>query len=251
MTKTNIQSRAGNFTSSQIFKLMTNDRKGTGIGAPGLNYIAEKKMEMKLGRQLQIETSSAASLWGTYVQHRVTNVLLDTSCIPTKDVRRAHPLYANWTGAEDYLRSDCIGEIKCFELKNFCQTHDAATAGYESLKEECPEIFWQLVSNVILCDKKIAELTLYVPYKSELETIRNENEWQNILPPGIFESDKFKFWLRQINFKDDNELPYLLPDTHYPNSSIFEFEIKDEDKTALFNRVVLADKLLNENYKKV
>ena len=158
-----------------------------------------------------------------------------------------HQIYANWTGAEDYLRSDCIGEIKCFELKNFCQTHDAATAGYESLKEECPEIFWQLVSNAILCEKKIAELTLYVPYKAELEIIRDENEWQNILPNGIFESDKFKFWLRQINFKEDNELPYLIDGTHYPNKSIFKFEIKDEDKTAIFNRVVLANKLLNEN----
>jgi len=70
-----------------------------------------------------------------------------------------------------------------------------ATEGYEKLKEECPDIFWQLVSNAILCDKKKAELMLYVPYKDELKLIRDENEWSKFLAPEQFEDKNFKWFL--------------------------------------------------------
>jgi len=239
MEKTNITSRAGNFTSSHIYRL---------FGTPSVlkTYIEEKRMEARLGRQLEQDRSSAASLWGTYVQHRVTNVLLDTSCKPTKDVRRAHPLYANWTGAEDYLRSDLIGEVKCFELKKFCKAHDAATTGWGGLKKVCPEIAWQLVSNAILNKIDKAELCLYVPYQSELNTIRDEDEWQRILPAELFEDKDFQYWLGGLKWKKDDELPYLIAGNHYPNLSLFQFDISESDKTELMNKVIEAVKLLNQ-----
>ena len=238
--KTTITNRAANFTSSSIHKLMSNDRKGTGIGSPGLTYIAEKRMEAKLGRQLQKETSSCSTSWGTFVQHRVTNLLLPTSCQPTKDVRRVHPLITNWTGAEDYLRhnedgSRSVGEIKCFELKRFCEVHDAASIGAASLREEAPEIYWQLVSNAILNECDTAELCLYVPYQSELSVIKEDASMPDV-------EHQFQ-WMQ---YAKDDELPYLVEGMYDKNISIFRFNISEEDVRLLTNRVIMAVKMLGE-----
>jgi len=218
------------------------DRSGKNFGAPALTYIAEKKMEAKLGRQLQKETSSRAISWGKFVQHRVTNLLLPTSCKPTKDERRVHETITNWTGAEDYIRhghgeknENVSGEVKCFELKKFCEAHDAATAGWETLKKECEEIAWQLVSNAILNKTSWAELCLYVPYKKELDAIREEAS-QNETPHE-------HQWLK---YAKDDELPYLIEGLHYKNLSEFTFAIPNEDVIALTNNVIKGVAELNK-----
>lgn len=248
MEKTDITSRAGNFTSSNIHKLMSNGRIGGSMGQPGYTYIEEKKMELKLGRQLQQEVFSRAISWGKFVQHRVTNTLLDTGCKPTKDIRRAHKTISNWTGAEDYIRTKhieygelnqdvaatlIVGEVKCFELKNFCKVHEAASFGYQALKEECPEVFWQLVSNSILNDTSKAELCLYVPYKKELKAIKDEARETG--------RDDLR-WLA-YNTEDD-ALPYLIEGGHYKNLTTFQFDILESDKQILTDRVQIAIKLL-------
>ncbi len=241
--KTTITSSAGNFTSSQIYRIC-------GTDTVMKTYLEEKKMETNLGRQLEQDKGSAASLWGTWMQHRVTNVLLDTGIKPTKDERRIHPTITQWTGAEDYLREDSIGEVKCFELKKFCKAHDSASLGFDSLKKVCPEIAWQLVSNSILNDKPKAELTLYVPYKRELSTIRDIDEWQRILSAENFDNKVFQYWINSLSYKSDDELPYLLEGYHYPNLSNFTFDIKESDKKYLTERVELAVKLINKCKKK-
>lgn len=235
MKQTIITSRAGYFTSSNIWKLMTNDRSGKSMGQKGLTYIEEKKKELRLGRQLQKETQSRATSWGKFVQHRVTNTLLDLGCTPTKDIRREHPTISNWSGAEDYLRKEekVVGEVKCFELNNFCDVHDAASMGYEMLKTEAPEVFWQLVSNAILNGYEKSELTLYVPYQKELEAIRQEARESE---------DKSVTWLTYNT--DDDELPYLIEGKHYKNLTLFQFDVKEEDIAALTNKVIMANKLL-------
>ena|SRR3990167_8951870 len=237
--KTNIQSRAGNFTSSSIYRL---------CGTDGVlkTYIEEKKMEAKLCRQLEKDKWSASSMWGTWLQHRVTNVLLDTGCKPTKNERRVHTTIPNWTGAEDYLREDAIGEVKCYELKKFCKAHDSATAGMDTLKKVCPDIAWQLVSNAILNDKPKAELCLYVPYQKELSAIRDKDEWEKILSPEYLENKEFKYWIDRLQFTSDDELPYLIEGKYYLNLSKFEFEIMKIERDYLTSRIIIANKLLSE-----
>src|SRR3989304_1303050 len=261
--KTDITSRAGFFTSSQIWQLMTNGRremtekelieykknnpKGKaktildGIGAGGLTYIDIKRREKKLGRQIHQEKSFKSAAWGTMMQHRVLNLLLSSEYKPVSDKRFEHPVLP-MSGSPDFICENRIGDIKCFELDNFTFTHDIATQGYEKLKEECPDIFWQLVSNAILCEKEKSELILYVPYTEELKLIRDENEWSNFLTPEQFEDKNFKWWINSLAFMEDSELPYLIPNTHYPNLSSFIFYILESDKTALTNRVIMAMK---------
>lgn len=224
--------RAGNFTSSQIWTLMTNDKSGRGIGSRGLTYIAEKKMEQKLGRCLTQDKSPRSASWGTFVQHRVTKVLLNSRYKPTINVRRAHPTLP-WTGAEDYMTFEAPGDVKCYELKNFCQTYEAASFGYKVFKDECPEEFWQGVSNAILTNKKKFELTLYVPYKSELNAIREEAD-QGDTP----------YEFQWIKYAKDEQLPYLLDGGNYKNLTTFTFDLDEADALALTRRVEMAVKLL-------
>jgi len=230
--KTNITSRAGCFTPSSAWRLMTNNKKGDGFGAQGLSYIAEKKHELKLGRQISIEKNPRSASWGTFLQHRVLNVLLDTSYKPVSDKRFQHPVFPNVNGSPDFLRDGEIGDIKCFELLEFCRTHDAATAGHETFKKECEDIFWQLVMNCDIHNVSKGHMVLYVPYQNELNTIREEAE----------ATDEHRFsW---IKFASDDELPYLLPDHHYPNLSSFTFDITEADRMALTNRVLQAVNML-------
>ena len=235
--------RAGNFSSSKINKLTKTSTGGKGFGVPALTYIEEKRMEKRLQRQLEKETTGRAAMWGQFIQHRVTNVLLDSGCKPTKDVRRAHPTVENWTGAEDYVRSEpfsAMGEIKCFELKNFVKTHEAATIGWATLKDDCPEVAWQLVSHVILgLQNKVitepkAELTLYVPYLEELSAIRAEAD-QGDTP----------YEFQWIKYAKDEELPYLIKGADFQNLTSFVFDIPKEDMDFLTSRVELANKFLN------
>lgn len=224
-------------TSSQIYRLM-------GTDAVLKTFIEEKKMEMRLCRRLEQDKSGSAAMWGTWVQHRVTNVLLDMGAKPTKDVRRTHSKIPNWSGAEDYLRDNHVGEIKCYELKKFCKAHDSASVGFETVKKSCPDIAWQCVSNAILTDKPFAELTLYVPYQKELSVIRDSDEWQRILSPEDFEDKEFQYWINRIGYAQDSELPYLIEGNHYENLTSFEFEITESDRKALTDRVNMMNELI-------
>ena len=225
--------RVGAFSSSSAWRLMANNRKGDGFGSSGISYIEEKKYERKLGRAISIEKNPRSSSWGKFIEKRVFSVLLDTSYIPTMEKRFAHPIIEGWNGSPDFLRHNEIGDIKSFELLNFCRTHDAATSGYDNFKEECPEIFWQLTSNCCIHNVSTARLILYVPYLSELSAIREEAE---------IADHKFQW----IKFASDDELPYLLPNKYYKNLSTFLFTIKKEDIDILTNRIILAVSFLNK-----
>jgi len=56
--------RIGNFTSSNIYKLLAKDRSGKGFGKPALTYIEEKNMERILGRSLATESDARPLQWG-------------------------------------------------------------------------------------------------------------------------------------------------------------------------------------------
>lgn len=50
--------RAGTFSSSNIYKLMTNGKAADSLGKPALTYIEETRYEMRLGRSLSTDQSS-------------------------------------------------------------------------------------------------------------------------------------------------------------------------------------------------
>jgi hypothetical protein len=99
------------------------------------------------------------------------------------------------------------------------------------LKSSYPEYYWQLVSNAILTGKEEAELMIFCPYQDELNEIRLLAKESD---------DKFKY----IVFADDNELPYLIRGGYYKNVARMRWNVNEEDKAFLTQRIRIAiDKL--------
>jgi hypothetical protein len=227
--------RTGAFTSSSIYLLMTNNKAKDGFGVPAITYIKGKQRELLLGRNLQKERSSRPTSYGKLVESRVFN-LLGTEYTLRSDERDIHPEIERWTGAADMVTTDKVCDIKCpFSLNVYCDKADIMIANdIEGLKKKFPENYWQLVSNSILTGKPIAELIIYCPYLEELAQILTE----------VKDYDGDQNEIAWINWANDDELPYLIKGNYYQNLYKMEWEVSEEDKQALYERVKKATELL-------
>lgn len=238
------KNRNGNFTSSEIFNLMTNDKSGKNFGKPALTYIEECNMERRLGRALTKEESAKPLSWGNLVESRAFE-LLGTEYKLSSQETFIHRLFPFWAGSPDGNKFDdgqTVFDEKCpITLKSFCQYVQPLYDGFEGIdamncvREEHKDgekNYWQLVSNSILTDSKFAELIIYCPYKSELQIIK-ELAQQAGTPQYSW-----------IYWALENELPYLIDGGYYKNVNIIRFEVPQADKELLTERVALAGKQL-------
>lgn len=235
--------RNGNFSSSQMFRLMANG-KGGKDSAPFLKYVDEKKRERKLGRSLKVEKSSRATLWGKFLEERVHN-LLPLGYELQSDVTIQHPTIKEWVGSPDNInrKESVVADTKCLEPDAFSVYVDMLeiAKGLEGIdqteyfRENDPEKFWQLISNAVLLDCKFIEAIVYMPYESELLEIRKSAEdYDN------FDQYKFRF----ITEVGKSELAYLPDNSQYKNLNIFRFEAHESYKEVLTNQVLKAIELL-------
>lgn len=223
--------RVGAFTSSQIYQLMTLDRKGTGWGAPALRYLKQKQWEKKLHRSLDSDMRSKPTSWGTLLESRAYQLMpsFETRIQSTETL--SHPEIEGWVGTPDYTESDLVGDIKCpWTLLSFCSLIDALNLAEKGLKDEFPQYYWQLVSNSILTGTKFAELTVYCPFQEELEEIRELARRQDE------DQERYIF----INFALDDDLPYLVKEGEYKNLNQIKFEVPEADKVLLTETVKRA-----------
>lgn len=228
--------RAGKFTSSSIYKLMTIGKGVHGFGAPAIDYIEERKMELRLGRQLGSDTTARPTSWGSLVEWHVFG-LLGLEYQHQSDKRYNHATMGNhWSGAPDMKKGNVFAEVKCpYTLKSFCQQVDAF-GDIEAYKKLKPEYYWQTVSNAILTGTDAAEIIVYCPYASEIEAI--------LELANNYEGDQNK--VAWINWASADELPWLPDNGYYKNLNILSFDIPQADKDALTERVRLAIQLLNQ-----
>ena len=84
------------------------------------------------------------------------------------------------------------------------------------------------------CISLNALIVIYCPYEKDLEEIRK------------LASDELDSRFAFINWADDKELPYLVEDGDYTDLNVLEFEVPQEDKDFLTERVILAKDKLNE-----
>jgi hypothetical protein len=222
--------RAGTFSSSNIYKLMTNGKAADSLGKPALTYIEETRYEMRLGRSLSTDQSSRPALWGTFVESYVNDHHIGLEYELASTERIVHPKFTCWTGAPDLIGSDCVGDIKCPQLKNFCELEKSFKN--DSLKDDFPEYYWQLVSNAILTGVDYAELIVFCPYQEELDAIRSASLDQD--------DRRFHF----IANAKDEELPYLINGGYYKNVMRYKWLVTEEERYELEKRVDLAIFLL-------
>ena len=236
-------SRVGFFTSSRIGDLMTVGKDRKSFGAPALNLIREKNMEIKLGRSLNTETSSKPTAWGNLVEQRVFE-LLGTEYRGLFMETFRHQNIAHWSGSPDALKYDegqTVVDIKSpFALKSFCDLADCKNIDeVRANHKEGNAYYWQIVSNAILTGSIYGELIVYCPYQSELESIRDlARNWD-----GNNQND-FAF----INWASDNELPYLIEGKHYKNLNVIRWEIDQSDKDLLTETIIVAGNLLYHSF---
>jgi len=234
--------RIGNFTSSQIYRLMKNDRAGTGLGAPALSYIEEKAMETLLGRSLNSETNAKPTMWGkvleewAFTQPEIFPIAYQTASQGTIK----HPTL-NWSGSRDGVRYDGLNPFSVFDLKcpwtlksfmHFCLSGNMDEVRQNH--DDGEKYYWQIVSNAILSEVNHGELIVFVPKQSQLTEIRE-----------FIEGDKRGY---NLFYSEDEELPYV-PDAFDKNLVRFQFEIPQSDKDLLTTRVKLACELLNNKIK--
>jgi len=235
---TDNKARVGNFTSSEIYHLVTSGKEKGTFGKPAITYIAEKNMERRLQRSLTTDTNARPLIWGRFLEGHVFDLLgLEYKLCSQETI--THPDYSCWCGSPDGEKFDegkTVMDIKCpMTLKSFCQFADCATI--EDIRSEHPDgekYYWQLVSNAILTGAKYAELIFYVPYQSELETIREKT--------AQYDGDQNA--LSWIYYSKDADLPYLIDGGFYKNLNIVRFEVPETDKQFLTARIIEAQKQL-------
>lgn len=266
MSILNNEIRFGNFTSSQIFRLCgpakrkmnaaelaARPKEGKGklatitedysvLSDEALNYIAEKCIERRIGRNLNVEKTSRSALWGHYNEQRVHDMLPGSYRLIGK-VSQAHPEYQFWVGSPD---NDCkvdsiVGDIKCYEPKKFVEYCECLALCIEindidKFKINFPQEYWQLVSNACILGMKFMEVILYIPYFGELQKIR-----QSVLDLDN-EDEKKKYGF--IAYASYNELAWIKDNGYYINLNRFKFEVPEVDKKFLTERVILAAKQL-------
>ena len=241
-TITENEVRIGRFTSSKIAALMSVAKDKVSFGKPALTYIEEKNFERKLGRSLTSETTARATSWGKLLEKRVLEELLGIDYRPSSAESIVHHVYGDiWAGSPDAQKYDEGGTIvdikSTYTIKSFCQFAECETI--EDVRENHPDgedYYWQLVSNAIITNSKYAELIVYCPYQSELQSIRD-------LAANIDGEQKNYYWIFTAN---DNELPYLKDNGFYKNVITFRFEVSENDKNLLTEKVLAASALLKK-----
>lgn len=241
----NNTARIGNFTSSEIVALTKEGKKAGTFGAPALTYIAETNMERRLQRSLTDESNARPLTWGKLLEGHVNDMLgLEYRLCNSETI--VHPELPYWAGSPDCEKEDTIGDVKCpITLKSFCQLVDPLYQGLtgkeamESIREnhkDGDKYYWQIVSGAILRNKKFGELIVYMPYQSELPTIKMLA--QNVSGESLGKH----YW---ITMAGDDELPYLLDGGYYKNLNIIRFEIPETDKKHLLDCVLKAGRMLD------
>lgn len=229
MTTRNNFERLGNFTSSQVHRLM---------GAPGKakTYIEECNMERRLGRPVGKEVSSKEMSWGIVGEMRCFDLLGTQYRLVSQETIKHHEIDF-WSGSPDGDTKDAVIEIKCpFTMKSFCELVDIIESGdAQNLRDEKESYYWQIVSNACLTGKDFGELIVYCPYQSELSEMKK-------LADNVPVEDLWK--TRWLEWAQDEELPFILNDGNYCNVNILRFEIPETDKSLIRTKIQEYGKLL-------
>jgi hypothetical protein len=236
--------RHGTFSSSNNYKLMTNGISTGSLGAPAKTYIKQVKHEQQLGRAVNPDRDSRPTTWGTFAEKFVFMEKLPIDYKLINDKRFFHPRFP-WSGSPDVLKGvQIVGDVKCpFNLDVFCTKLEILSTGDSELyKAEFPEDYWQHISNACLLHEngfkiKTMEAIIYCPYQKDLQAIRDMVQAYD--GPDLY---RFKW----IAYAMDEEMPYLIEGGRFKDLNIFQFEIPDADKIAMYDRQVIAASELNE-----
>lgn len=214
---------------------MADGRGKDDIGKPFYNYVQEKVWENRTGREITKTSNARPLAWGQFMEG-VAFEKMDLKYDLVSKERIVHPDLP-WSGMPDLRVQGLIGDIKNpWTIKSFCALVDSISQGVEAFKENHKEYYWQLGSNAALAEVDRVLIAVHVPYKDELEGIRERADYWS----GDQNEVAFVGWA------PDEHLPYILRDHYYKDLNLFEFEFPKKDIDALTARVELAAKELKK-----
>jgi hypothetical protein len=241
----NHEKRYGRFTSSEIHKLVKKGRsKADVFSAPGKTYIFNKMMEREIKRSTNQDIFSRPIAWGHLMEVYADKELpLNYERVSTDT--KVHPEYDFWAGTPDYfVKKDNkvvgIAELKGYGLeRHFKYAKTINEGNVEKLKANHPDEYWQIVSNACIYDVNIGVAMAFCPNSELLEKIQKDLEETNILEANDLDPWKYR-WVTEEKKSNLNWID------HGPTSmlSVFEFEIPQEDKDFITERVILANETL-------
>lgn len=225
--------RCGNFTSSEIHRIMDTPSKVK-------TYVEEKNIERRMGISLGTEVHTREMAWGNFLEQRVLDLLGMEYQIQSKQTN-VHPTIPNWVGTKDLVVNEIkVSEIKCYQRKSFAMYTDALlTKDTEVIKKNFPKEYWQIVSNAVILSLPKGEAITYMPYEKEIPEIRD-------MALNYGDIDRHKYtWIYESPIE---ALAYLPNNGYYKNLNVFEFEIPKHDIDLLTNKVLLNSTLLDEPF---
>ncbi|MFT6442498.1 MAG: hypothetical protein ACJASM_002044 [Salibacteraceae bacterium] len=228
--------RVGNFTSSAVHQLIKKGRSAD-FSAPGISYIQKKFYERKLGRSLDMGGGGKSANWGLFLEQYVYTYVAGLSYQIAATETSPNPNVSYHAGSTDLLApKELVGDIKCYEPLKFCRMAECMKKGDRLLfSEEFPAEYWQLVSNAVIHDVPEAESILFMPNLIELEEIKE-------MAANYDGSDQWKY--RFIYESKNYELAHVPDDSGYESINKFRFEVPQEDKDFLMQRLAMAEKEL-------
>lgn len=263
MTEEQKAIRGGNFTSSDIVVLLSESKRDmteeelaerkithpkskakTISDWPGtacLTYVSEKRMERRLGRSLDIESNARNLSWGK-LGEKMAFQILGIDYRECSEESLVHPTIPYWTGTPDgeYFNEDGtkrVIEVKSPRtMKSFCTLADCRDIQEIREKHDDGEkYYWQVVSNAVLTGAKYGQLIVFCPYFSQLNDIRavvQQMEGEDLAKC---------YWISQAF---NNELPWVPDVGYYQNLYSFIWEISEEDKALITDRVTRSGEYL-------
>ena len=232
----NQQPRIGNFTSSEIHRLVKEGRAKGSRSVEFDRYIAECNMERRLKRSVEQETTSHALQWGKLLENYAFDKLGASYKRTGVENAIAHPKYPYWVGSPDGIgfeldKADRVAEIKNpFTLLSFCKFANCTTI--DEIREQHPDgekYYWQANSGACILGLDKAELIIHCPYEDELPAIREL--------ASISDDIATQKWLEYCR---PDELPYLLREGGYKDCVRFTWDVTPEIKDFLTAAVVEA-----------
>lgn len=244
----NLEERIGNFTSSQIYRLM---------GTPSVvnTYVKEKRAERALGRSVDLGAYSKSMTHGKIFE---AFLFSQEKYFPTgsgwnlcNKTTLVHPKIKCLAGSPDAEEKQTVGEIKCFEPKGYYEISDAliklknGKMTLDEFKKDFKEVYWQVVSNSIITNKPKCAIFVYIPTLEELELcIELINETNFCEKIGLDEW-MYRYIVEAADKDELYKLPYIdTSKTDWPNFVSYTFQPPAQDIIDLTKAILNGQKLL-------
>lgn len=270
-------SRSGNFTSSEIFALLSTgtremteqelaehklnnpgSRKKTIESWPGktaITYINQCNMERRLGRSLDGELDARPVIWGKFVEPLLFSMLGEDYTYNSSDTL-THPLYPYWLGTPDGVKKTTkktLAEAKCpYTLESFCKLVNPLYEGYAGI-EAINALRNGYTDKSGLFQPPHPDFEKYYWQQVSNSCIDDceasdfiiycpyESELEVIQRVAVESGNPNAYFIANAS---KNTLPYIKDDGYYKNINIISFDVPVEDKEFLTETVKKAEKYL-------